>query len=42
MCKWRKKCFYSVRGVMGCQIVRKWEGKMGSQGEGRGWDKTLG
>ena len=34
-----KKCFYSVREVMGCQIVRTGEGKMRSPGEGR--EKTL-
>ena len=34
----KKKCFYNVRGVMGCQTVRRGDRKMKSQGEGRGED----
>ena len=39
-CENRKKN-YIVRGVMGCQTVRRWEGKMKSRGEGRGEDTKM-
>ena len=32
---------YIVRGVMGCQTVRRWEGKMKSRGEERGEDTKM-
>ena len=37
----KKKCFYSVRGVMGCQRVRGGEGKMKSPGKGREEDGKM-